>query len=513
MKNSLLLELGVIIDNAIDQDNEEELNTIITIYSDYAETLEDSIEKCYTYYLLGNAYSGLRNIFHQKNEENIWKLEQEEIFKEIYYFRKSIKSNYFNNLDLSLQLAIYANLGNVFSHYGRIINAIKYYDKAISLKIWNKNIINNPNYFMALINKQISLYSYFELDYDIGHKDLFLKFSYKLLKEAMPLVINYLENFDYDKVYYSNIKNQLESKLEYFENSFLIEDLENIDCFLNYKKYYSKNETIYRNWCLSNNLFLNSLNDLGNYIISSHDSLSLPNVTTEINEGFPKIITNFNQLKQEYITYRYLLFEGIYNKTFKFYDKETSITNDYDYNIYNINVEKIKLAFRGFYSIFDKIANFIFEYFINIETKKNIDFRNVWLEEKSKKLNDLFNQTENLALRGLFLISKDLFYNDYYENSKEFLKVLEPESEEINYIRNQLEHKFISIKILDTKKYKTSFDRKRDYYITENALEEKTLHLAQLVRESMIYLSFAIHIEESRKEKIEKIVEIPLTTY
>jgi hypothetical protein len=127
----------------------------------------------------------------------------------------------------------------------------------------------------------------------------------------------------------------------------------------------------------------------------------LPNLQTDINDGFPRFITYFNQMKQEYISYRYFLFEGLSKKTQKFYDKKTSITYDYDYNLYDINTEKIKLAFRGLYSIFDKIAYFMNDYFNIGLPEKNIDFRKVWYDydKKSKQIKgikSIFNQSENL---------------------------------------------------------------------------------------------------------------------
>jgi len=491
---SSLNELGAIIDNACDTNIIEELNTIIAIHSEFTESMEDSIEKTYSYYLLGNAWSGVRKIEHEKNITKVWSLEQEEVFKEIYYFRKAIQQKEFEKLDLSLQLAIYVNLGNAFSHYGRTINAIKYFDKAIALKFWHKNVVNHPNYFMALINKGLALEYYSQLDYDSGHKEFFIKFAYKNFKEAVPIIDNYLKNSKLDQEYYQNTKENIVSKIKWYEEQFSSDELKDIDYFLNYTTNFSKNENEYRKWCLSNKLFLNSLNDLGNYDISTHDPLNLPNLTTKIEEGFPKIVTNFNQLKQEYISYRHLLFEGLNGKTPKYYDKATSITDDYDYNLYDINIEKIKMTFRGFYSLFDKIANFLNDYFnLNIDENK-VDFRKIWLEKNSLVL---FKQTENLALRGLYLISKDLFFDKNNENSKEFIEVLETEAQKINEIRNHLEHKFISIKLFHSE-FLHIEDRKRNFSISQDELEVKTIHLAKLVREALIYLSFAVHIEESK---------------
>lgn len=492
---------ALISDTVIDNGDLNEINKIILDYEEKIENISISKERSYGYYILGNLYSKSRTIEQNKNIGSIWKLEKENVFKEIYYFRKAIHQDGFKELDLLIQLATYVNLGNAFSHYGRTINAIKYFDKAIALKFWHQNVVNHPNYFMALINKGLELEYYSQLDYDDDHKEFFIKFAYKNFKDAIPTIDNYLKNNTFDKEYYQNLKENIISKLQWYEEQFSFNNLEDIDYFLNYKTDFKKDENEYRKWCLNNKLFLNPLNDLGNYDISTHDPLNLPNIKTKIKEGFPKIITNFNQLKQEYISYRNLLFEGINEKTPKYYDKKTSITYDYEYNLYNINIEKIKMAFRGFYSIFDKIANFINEYFNLNMYRNNIYFSNIWYEYKNRQkigLKDIFNKTENLALRGLFLISKDLFD----DKQKEFFEVLEPESQKINDIRNHLEHKFISIKSIDSKIFDDE-ERERNFSISQDELEEKTIHLSQLAREAMIYLSFTIRIEESKKEVLD----------
>ena len=490
-------KLAKAIDNALDNNKEHILNKFVTKYPVKMKNLK----KAYGFYLIANAYNGIRKIKHKKNINQIWRLEQEEVFKEIYFLRKAIKQEDFNSIGLELNLGIYVNLGNSFSHYGRTINAIKYYNKAIELRFSHENVVNHENYFKALISKAKTLEDYSNLDYNIGHKSYFIKFAYKLYKEALNL-------FEKNKnIYHINISiiDEMLNKVNFYSK---LENIENIEYFESYKIKFLEDENNYRKWCLSNKFFLNSMNDLGNYDISTYDTLNLPNLITKIDEGFPKTITNFNQIKQEFITFRHLLFEGLHEKTQKFYDKETSITDDYDYNLYDINIEKIKIAFRGFYSIFDKIAYFLNEYF-NIEIQENqIDFRKVWFN-KERKINNKFNELNNLALRGLYLISKDLFFNNNDEQSKKFIEVLEPEAQAINDIRNHLEHKFISIKIVKSDLLDEK-ERKRNFSITEDELKEKTIHLAQLAREAIIYLSFAIHNEEKNKTNKENTATINL---
>ena len=205
---------------------------------------------------------------------------------------------------------------------------------------------------------------------------------------------------------------------------------------------------------------------------------------------------------------RYLLFEGINRPTEKFYNRAAVFIDDYDYNSNGIDIEKIKISFRGLYSLFDKIANFINEYFGLGLNEKKVDFRRVWYLKQ--KINPRFSQSKNLPLRGLYLISKDLYF-DYNEvETKKYFNVLEPGAKEINKIRNHLEHKFIAIKMFDIKNKNDHSERERYFSITEEELKSKSIYLGQLVREAIIYLSFAIHNEEKTKGKDVKYMVMPL---
>ena len=76
-----------------------------------------------------------------------------------------------------------------------------------------------------------------------------------------------------------------------------------------------------------------------------------------VNEIKPIYHGLFNQIKQEYCAARYLVFDGIYNKSLHFSDDNVYLVDTLDYPIYSLNIEKIKSAYRTIYSLFDRIAS------------------------------------------------------------------------------------------------------------------------------------------------------------
>ena len=89
--SEFIILLTSISDKAINKSDENEIKKIIQNYNEKIEALTASEDKSYGYYILGNLWSELRKIEHIKNINNIWSLEQEKVFKEIYFFRKAIQ--------------------------------------------------------------------------------------------------------------------------------------------------------------------------------------------------------------------------------------------------------------------------------------------------------------------------------------------------------------------------------------------------------------------------------------
>lgn len=502
------------IDESSDTKDINEINKIISEIENKINSIDDLHMKTNLYYLLGNCYSELHDIKNDVDNSTIWHYEQKNLFKSIYFYRKSINEINFEDFELQLKVGLLTNLANSFSHYGRPIEALRYYNLALledkKVKVLKNNSYLYPNYFMLLANKGWCFQNYSKIIYDISHSHLFNKEAYNFFIKAIKKVAFFIENTKYEFSYdfYKQFKNTLESNCASLEEFYGLDFLNKDENYNEYELSENENESKYQKWCLLNQLYLNPMNDLGNINIATHDILGLPNLKTPIKNGFPIYITYFNQIKQEFIFNRSLLFEGLNNLTEKFYDNAKYIIDDFDYNLFNMDIEKIKIVFRGFYGLFDKIAYLLNEYLELGWDDRNIDFNKIWKNPNNKKqLSSKLLSLENYAIRGLYLINKDISFN----TDEEFEQSIEPYSKDMAKIRNHLEHKFLMVKIINPIR---NNDRERKYYqITEDELIEKTIRLAQLVREAIIYTSLAIYIEEEKKDKDKLAIKQKLNLY
>src|SRR5207245_1998729 len=106
--------------------------------------------------------------------------------------------------------------------------------------------------------------------------------------------------------------------------------------------------------------------------------------TTEIASGglVPPVIGFFNQIKQEFVSARYLYYEGLRSKGPHFSDRDVLLYNTLDYPVYSLATEKLRAAFRLAYSLFDKISFFLNHYLQLGHNPNKVSFRGVWCEPK-----------------------------------------------------------------------------------------------------------------------------------
>lgn len=383
------------------------------------------------------------------------------------------KNNYRNalldeDIDSNLKALILTNLGNVYSMTGRYIDALDCYDLALG---------ENPDFGLAIINKGSSLIEYSSLT---NNPFSFIHNAYLHYKEASK-------------------KDNLNS-----------EDLTNINKWIEYlEEKYSKDtlnkphefeltlgeevsiEGFSKLFCLMNKLYLNTCNYCQKCNSAIGDTILLNGMVSEISTDFEdapylKFSSFLNEIKMSYVSSRlYLILSQHAYSNLEFIDNTVSLVNTLSYESQNINIQLLKDAFSNFYNILDKIAYFINDYCKLGIGERGINFKNIWYLECNDniiRLRDL--DFDNDGLTALLDINEDLRWGKENE-------LTEP--------RNALTHRFLKVKLFSIS----------EEGIDERGLYEKTLELAKIVRNSIIYLMRVVDYEESKKNS-DATLEVPL---
>ena len=378
-------------------------------------------------------------------------------------------------------MILYVNTGNAMDFCGRKCSAIEYYSKALDLHPFG----------MAHGNIGRSLEHYASLEGDIGHRAVLYKEAYQhyLMAEAAE-----------DYYTYQSAKDGFRTQREQLEACFGREEL-TATAKYDYKDELSELESEYRQWCLENHLFLNTLNDLPeiNNAFAS-DPLRITSIITGIDQKTPPFVFEmFDQIKEEYVYSRYLLYEVTHsNYELHLADRETHLDDVLNYSSYSIRLEKLKTSFRTLYSLFDRIA-FLLNAYLELgikETKVNYD--GIWKELTTK-------EKQNIALNALHWINRDF--------KDRFGKADTPHTQNLKTLRNALEHKFVSIHVFPVD---NEIEMGKDfiYRVSEDNLTAYTIDLLKLVREAVIELTMAIRIEEKqRHDENKKVAHITVYEY
>ena len=482
--------LGNAIDTAFDTKDQVGLSDCITRAVSLQNEHISSDEKAVLDYFIGNAWSDLDGIVN-KSSINIWQFERVEHTNAIKAFRRCISTE---NTSLEIQkgvfLQAYTNLGNMFSESGRVIYAIELWKCALDIE---------SVFAMAGCNLGHGLLYYANYLYDTNHKAILLRHAYSLFKKYIdkPGIHQFAKQaFEYD--------------LNWIQGILTDDYLSKSNNFREYSLGRSIKEKTYKNWILANSLFLNPLNDIYNDTAIAHDIISLPNMMVK-DYSAPVFHGFYNQIKQEYITARYLFYNykyELYEDDLHYSDKDRNLVDTLDYPQYGYRYEQLKNSFKMLYSIFDKIGYFINEYYKLGIDKDKVYFRNVWI--KDGKINPIIENLNNKPLRGLYFLSKD-----FYSKDMEYLELTDPEARKIAELRNNVEHKYCKIHWFkpDISEGESRYDT-LSYSINETDFSDKTLKLLKCVREAIIYLSLSIHVEEKKtdSENSDKLI-MPLMMF
>ncbi|MFH0793556.1 MAG: LA2681 family HEPN domain-containing protein, partial [bacterium] len=382
--------LGQLINAASDLENLEGLDRAINLSTQIEQQTLSSILRCYLNYNVGNAWSAKHDMkqSHSPKERRDWELPDLE--QALIWYRRAVTEKEFSRVDSGMRCRVYTNLANQISHVGRFIEALDYYGRALD---------QDSKFAMAHGNRGLLLAHYANHVFSNKEKTYLRKYA---IRHAMRALNGNGEVTPDARDHFESTVKRLNP---YVSREFLSKD-EILATAPDESNDEMENCTY---WCLYNQLYLNPLNDIGPLRLAAEDSLHLPNMLVKL--GRSHLHGFYNQLKQEFVSARYLLWKGLSRSGFvHFSDKNVILVNTWDYPCYSLGVEEMKAAFRVAYSLFDKIAFLLNEYFCLHIPEKDVKFRTLWYKRqaRAKGLRCEFKERANYPLRGLFWLSKDL---------------------------------------------------------------------------------------------------------
>jgi tetratricopeptide (TPR) repeat protein len=415
-----------------------------------------------------------------RGKNALWQWEQREVEHELLHLRRALRRD--ASFSPEFLSRILANIASVLNHVGRFSEAMEYWDKALMVA---------PHLHIVRGKRGYALTQYAHALYDPWHLELFLRQARADLDSAVASDISEEER----RGFLARLR-WLESR---FRGGVPEGDLE----LFNHAEHYSEEEVRYRMWCLEHRLFLNPLNDLGSYPAATRDVLGVPPAVTAGQGGRGYYHGFFNQLKQAYVSARYLYYEGVSIGGPHFADRGVVLFDTKDYPSYSLAVEKVKASFTMSYSVFDKIARFLVLYLGLPVSDEGVTFRNVWYNALSVEegLREEFSMRKNWPLRGLFWLGKD-----FSEAAPGLRESLEPGGRELSEIRYHLEQSYLKLHDDFPMFHETDVPPMAQgdtlaYSVLRGEFEAKTLKLLKMARSALLYLSLAVHIEERKRAR------------
>ncbi len=269
----------------IESDIEEDISTL----NNRLITLSDFHERSYVHFTLGLLYGELAQT--KKKGGLVWDWTQKEIEAQTsHYWSALFEIEKYETLPEQLKpqkAHILANIANMLSNIGRCVEAITYYNKALELSPKDPQIVGNIGTCLKMYAVQL---------YDPGHQTKILSIAAQKLMESIANPTLFLSA----KSFFENELRTIHDNDKDRETIALVSQKLSKDSRIFFE---STKEQVYWNWALSNNLFLNPLNDLGPYPIAGSDPIHLPTIrlsTAEVQNNKQKLFQGFiNTIKED----------------------------------------------------------------------------------------------------------------------------------------------------------------------------------------------------------------------
>lgn len=474
LKNGKALHyLACLVDLAARYDDPESTDKALAWAAELKSRKLSASDQITLSYFTANAWGDKQN-FRHRNADEAWKWEQPETLNQILCLRRARRHPYFQQWDGVRQAQVLTNLGNQLDTLGRFVEALAHWNDALAVK---------PEFGMARGNRGTGLFIYSNLLFDPYHKAPFYVAAYRDLEFALSSNANFEGYSDAQaKEAFRRTREKIASitDISKLERSYNLADFSLGD---------SEAERRYRKWALSERLFLNPLNDLGPYPAAAADTFVLPTFTTKLSEP-PTWLGFFNQLKQEYVSARWTFYEGSKATNAHFSDRDVRLYNTLDYPVYGVGAERVRMAFRMAYSLFDKIGFFLNDYMRLQIPETQVYFRKLWFKPDSTELRAEFVQLQNRPWRGLYWLSKDLF-------DKKLKTTADPDAQGLYKLRNRLEHSYLKLHDIGSGNQAGDlFHDRMAHSLGYGEFERRTLRVLKLARAALIYLALGMEREE-----------------
>jgi len=486
--DAALDHIGTLIDASLDAGFARGADRAIYLLDELAKRDLDVKHGATLEYFRANAWAVKEAV---SGEHGSWAWEHPKREQQILALSRAAVHPGFVELDLVRRCQILTNRANQLNTMGRFIDAIEGWDAALCII---------PKFAMALANRGYGLKHY------AGQLDDNRERAILLLHAHDGLIAATATDAIHDSIYSDALAQQFSEDAKRYTGAGDLDRIRQLQDVGIQSLGRSKAERKYRLWCLNRRLFLNPLNDLELHARAACDDLVLPPISERFDErpGVvmpPPVIGFFNQMKQEYASARFMLYEGLHDTKLHFSDRGVRLLDTLDYPMHSLATERVRSAYRIAYSLLDKVAFLVDHYWKLGKIADHINFKNVWMVEGKPQLLGRFKDYPNWPLRGLFWLSKELF-DDHLK------RTTGPDARELHDIRNALEHKFLQVHEGWARPFMRVVPSSEGlgFSIDSDLLEAKALRVMKIARSALIQLSLAIGVEERARTRPDTLI-------
>ncbi len=443
------------------------------------EEEKSEITRCSILYNTANGYSSLYSLKRIKSKKVIPPNDVDLRMAKKYY-RQAVNS--LGDSSLSFASQVFTNYGNCLAQFGRYIDSIEQYERALQLESANG---------MAAGNLGIELERASQITGRYRHEYIALAHDYLRQSVSHQMHLHYGspqagENF--------------KARLARLEHFISVHKKPVLPPELAEARHRSKKHKAYIQFCIDNGLFLNAWAGDRKLSPGVTDDISFIGITAPIDDDYlvPELYRTLNEIKESYTTARYLYFLSRDDaKSLDYVSKTATYFDNYDYSVNGIYTGLCKAAYSRAFDVLDKVARIV-NIFFGVG-KRESNFWNIFAEKQSQgETHDIrfvarkaVCDTQNSSMYAL----ADLCI-DYFEDANVDLKT-------IDLRRNRITHDYLNVKLFLSK------DESDESIIGLDELSQQTKDVLRLAKYAVLYVVSSVNITELQKRTTnERVVPI-----